>query len=355
MRILITGGAGLIGSSLIHRLNALDHTDITIVDRLGSGSKWRNLVGLRFSRYLEINQFLPFLGKLCEFDVVFHMGAASSTRTTDASYLMDNNLDFSVRLCQWASTGGKIVAGSDGPLWRTPRFIYASSAATYGLNDNQSDRLSPDDCRPVNPYALSKNLFDQWAARAGCLDKIVGLKYFNVFGPNSRHKGVMTDFIAKTYDDIKRDGYTTLFNTHETAPKGKDARDFLYAKDAADITAWFALDEKGRKANGLFNVGSGNSVSWREVATAISGFAKPTIRCDGPTSTTISLEPRGECIRYQPMPPALKDRYQYYTNADISKLRAAGYDAPITPIEEAIADYAINYLMCDKRLGEVPS
>lgn len=327
MRLLISGGAGFIGSNLVHRLNALGYTNITIVDRLGRTDKWRNLVGLRYRDYIEVDDFVAILdsGKQPPFHVIFHLGACSSTRETDASYLIRNNYEWSRRIL-----GFSLAIGA--------RFIYASSAATYGaaLSD---DSLSPSLLRPLNPYALSKNMFDQYLESNGGLDHVVGLKYHNVFGPNSRHKGIMTDFVAKTYDAIKRDGYTTMYDTHLSAPEGvKDARDFLYVKDAIDMTLFFALDEKGRTSNGLFNIGSGQPASWREVA------AHPFAALDKPVD-----------IRYQPMPDDLRAKYQYYTCADIGKIRAAGYTGAITPLSDAIKDYVQTYLVPDKRRGEVTS
>lgn len=344
-RVLITGGAGFIGSNVVAELNARGYTNITIVDRLGAGIKWRNLIGLRFTRYMEIAAFeREVLTQPCPFDIVIHLGAASSTRTTDASYLMDNNLAFSIRLAEWA-TGPTIKHLPSGSytVGRAARFIYASSAATYGLSANQSDGQHPDECRPTNPYGLSKNLFDQWAARSGLAGRIVGLKYYNVFGPNSAHKGVMVDFVAKTYQAIKADGYTTIYDTHSQAPDGNDRRDFIYVKDAVDMTLWFALDEKGKQANGLFNIGSGSPASWWEVAGRTIGAMGLIVRF--PTDR----------VRLQSMPDDLKAQFQWSTCADIGKLRAVGYTGQIMPLADAIKDYVQTYLVPDKRRGEVDS
>lgn len=684
LRLLVTGGAGLLGSNLIYELNRRGITDITIVDRLGSGSKWRNLVGLRFSHYMEVDEYVKWLdsaaGKARTDDIIIHMGACSSTRESDASYLMVNNFDFSRRLMDYAVANGI-------------RFVYASSAATYGAG-LQDDSLSPSALRPLNPYALSKNMVDLFAEQNGFAPLVAGLKYFNCydektevltingfkwlkdvtledtlatlnpvtqeieyhrpthvhkvwhkgdmihfkgrqtnilctpdqnlyaskradepyqlipakdiiadnmwqarlkttaiwkgreqeyevipaciksdgrsdkrwaekripmskwltflgwflsegslftvpagakegqpdagyrvnisqhtnkayieeiydlakeigfapyrthrskrldgraaginihskqlylhlerfrdhkyiprevlelnsgllehlyvslqkgdghkgdktrystkyddfadqfqelllktgrygykrkevhsrgfpiyridepkhntlplgvghdkavryilvpwddwvydvtvpnhtifirregaacwsgncFGPNSRHKGVMTDFVAKTYDQIRTVGYATLYDTHTHGVK--DQRDFLYVKDAVDMTLFFALDAQGQKANGLFNIGSGAPASWTEVAahTLIAAIGyKSDVRTE-------------DYIRYQPMPSDLRSQYQYYTCADISKLRAAGYSAPITPLADAIKDYVTQYLVPDKRRGEV--
>lgn len=332
-RILITGGAGFIGSNLAHRLNQLGHTDITIVDRLGKTDKWRNLVGLRYRQYIEVDAFSPFIAS--SYDVVFHLGACSSTRQEDASYLMRNNLAFSVELARASLAGGT-------------RFIYASSAATYG-NGPASDHLSPHVLRPTNPYGLSKNAFDQYAEAAGWLDRIVGLKYSNVWGAGCEHKGVMISFPTKVFGDVRRDGYVSMYDTYLTAPGGpeRDARDFLYVKDAVEMTIHFAFG-RGAQAAGLFNLGAGEATRWSEVA-------RLTIEAMGlkvDNAHPQKPDERISRVRYTPMPAALKGRYQYYTCADIGKLRASGYDKPITPIAEAIHDYVRDYLTPDLRVGE---
>lgn len=324
-RILCTGGSGFIGSCLISRLNDLGYEDITIVDRLGVGSKWRNLVGLRYTEYLEIDRFkLRMSQTRCDFDVVFALGACSSTRETNASYLMSNNLQDMIDLCGWTLFGGR----------RAARFIYASSAATYG-SDESSDSLSPDILRPLNPYGLSKNMFDQYAARAGWLDKIVGLKYTNVMGPNCEHKGVMESFVTRAFREIKTNGKVSMYDAYLSAPDGLDARDFLYVKDAVDMTLHFAFDTDGKRASGLFNLGSGVATTWRDMA-----------------AFTCEAMGRDLSIEYKPMPPELKGKYQYYTKADISKLRASGYHKWITPAKEAVIDYVQHYLVPDLRIGE---
>lgn len=351
LRVLVSGGAGFLGSNLIHGLNARGITDITIVDRLGSGSKWRNLVGLQYSEHIEVDAFRARrLAASCDYDVVLLLGACSSTRESNASYLMENNVRDMVETIEWARIPHLVPHPSGGHFSRpaTTRVIYASSAATYGAGPSD-DSIAPSDLRPLNAYALSKNMVDQTLDARGLLDKVIGLKYHNVFGPNSQHKGVMTDFVAKTYDQIKTTGLVTLYDTHLHGPEvsginvRKDARDFLYVKDAVDMTLFFALDEIGRRANGLFNIGSGAPASWTEIAAL-------TLKAAIGYSADVRTE---DYIRYQPMPSNLRAQYQYYTCADIGKLRAAGYSAPITPLADAIKDYVTQYLVPDKRRGEV--
>lgn len=318
--VLVTGGAGLLGSATVKSLNDQGITDIVIVDRLRTTDKWRNLVGLRYLTYVEADEFMQMLaaGNAPQFDIVFHLGACSSTTETDASYLARNNYLFSQSLCQHTLASGG-------------RFIYASSAATYGLDTEMSDSAGLDTLRPLNAYGWSKHAFDQYAARLGLLDKMVGLKYFNVIGPGEAHKGDMRSVVAKGYDEITRTGQLTLFDMPADQPVG---RDFLYVKDAATITVWFALSDAGRAATGLFNIGSGVASTWDELAASL-----------------FDAMGRAPDIRRIPIPDILKGRYQFWTKADISRLRAAGYAAPITPLSEAVDDYVKQYLVPDRRIA----
>jgi ADP-L-glycero-D-manno-heptose 6-epimerase len=339
MKVLVTGGAGLIGSAVVKSLNDQGVTDIVIVDRLGKTDKWRNLVGLAYNQYLDVDEWRETMrqseryGHISVFDAVVHLGACSSTTETDASYLVRNNLTFSTDLCRYAFSIGA-------------RFVYASSAATYGLDGHMSDADDLNVLRPLNAYGWSKHSFDQWAARQGHLEKIVGLKYFNVFGPGEAHKGDMRSVVAKGYDEIRATGKMTLFDMPTDRPIG---RDFLYVKDAAAITTWFVLNEMGRKATGLFNVGSGIASTWDQLAEALFDALEKPIEIpmfEGPEYT-------GDlsAINRIPMPDHLKGKYQYYTKANISCLRAAGYNAPITPLSDAVKDYVTNYLIPDRRIG----
>ena len=325
-RILVTGGAGFIGSALVWALNARGLDDIVVCDILHADEKWRNLVPLRYADYVEgpalrarLSQSAGAFGK---FSAVFHLGACSATTERDASYLVDNNTAFTRELAAWALSTGA-------------RFVYASSAATYGDGAQGMDDRDPalERLRPLNMYGYSKHLFDLHARRLGWLDRIVGLKYFNVFGPNEAHKGDMRSVVAKAHVQIRDEGRLGLFRSYDPKyPDGGQMRDFLYVKDAVEMTLHFA--EKGSAAGGLFNIGSGEANTWLSLSDAVFG--------------ALGLPPRVEFID---MPESLRAKYQYYTKADISKLRASGYDRPVTPLADAVGDYVRNYLVPDKRLG----
>jgi ADP-L-glycero-D-manno-heptose 6-epimerase len=326
-RILVTGGAGFIGSALVWALNARGLDDIVVCDVLRSDEKWRNLVPLRYADYVEgpvlrsrLTQSSAAFGK---FSAVFHLGACSSTTERDASYLVDNNTAFTRELAGWS-------------LGMGARFVYASSAATYGDGAQGMDDKDPalERLRPLNMYGYSKHLFDLHARRLGWLDRIVGVKYFNVFGPNEEHKGDMRSVVSKANLQIQESGKIRLFKSGDPRySDGGQMRDFLYVKDAVEMTLHFA--EKGSTAGGLYNLGSGEANTWLTLAGAIFG--------------ALGKEPK---IEFIDMPEALRAKYQYYTKADISKLRASGYDRPITPLANAVADYVKNYLVPGKRLGD---
>jgi ADP-L-glycero-D-manno-heptose 6-epimerase len=326
-RILVTGGAGFIGSALVWALNARGVDDIVVCDVLRSDEKWRNLVPLKFSEYIEGPELRRRLAEnaaaLGKFSAIFHLGACSSTTERDASYLIDNNTNFTRELCTVALGSGA-------------RFIYASSAATYGDGSRGMDDKDPDleRLRPLNMYGYSKHLFDLYARRHGWLERIVGVKYFNVFGPNEEHKGDMRSVISKAHLQIKESGRLSLFKSYDPRYKdGGQMRDFLYVKDAIEMTLHFA--DKGFAAAGLFNLGSGQANTWLTLSAAIFN--------------ALGLDPRVEFIE---MPAGLRDKYQYFTQADITKLRASGYDRPVTPLVDAVNDYVRNYLVPSKRLGD---
>jgi ADP-L-glycero-D-manno-heptose 6-epimerase len=323
-RVLVTGGAGFIGSALVWELNRRGCEQIVIADFLGTTDKWRNLAPLRFEDYLEADQLLSKFeaGNLGEFDVVLHLGACSSTTESDMTYLVRNNFEFTKQLALHS-------------LWSGARFVYASSAATYGDGsrgmDDADERL--DRLRPLNAYGYSKQLFDRYAQRHGWLTQIAGLKYFNIFGPNEDHKGDMRSLVHKSYGQIRDTGAIRLFKSYRSDyADGEQKRDFLYVKDAVDMTLYLAENES---ASGLFNIGGGEAHTWNELARAI--FA------------ALGLPPR---IEYIDMPESLRDKYQYYTQANISKLRSSGYAQPITPLADAIRDYITQYLVPDRRLGD---
>jgi ADP-L-glycero-D-manno-heptose 6-epimerase len=326
-RILVTGGAGFIGSALVWALNSRGLDDIVVCDILHSDEKWRNLVALRYADYIDGRALRAKLAQgpaaLGKFSAVFHMGACSSTTERDASYLVDNNTAFTRELAAWS-------------LGMGARFIYASSAATYGDGSQGMSDSDPaiERLRPLNMYGYSKHLFDLYARRLGWLDRIVGVKYFNVFGPNEAHKADMRSVVSKAHLQVQESGTIRLFKSYD--PKYRDGcqmRDFLYVKDAAEMTLHFA--ERGAGAAGLFNLGSGEANTWLTLAEAI--FA------------ALGREPKVEFIE---MPEGLRAKYQYFTRADIGKLRASGYDRPVTPLGDAVGDYVRNYLLADRRLGD---
>jgi|WetSurMetagenome_2_1015567.scaffolds.fasta_scaffold00126_1 ADP-L-glycero-D-manno-heptose 6-epimerase len=330
--VIVTGGAGFIGSAVVNRLNQMGRDDILVVDHLGSGEKWENLAPLKFRDYIEKDHFLKkiedagskwlFSGNADEIEGIIHLGACSSTTEFDASYLISNNFEYSRKLSLFA-------------LKHDIRFICASSAATYGdgnagFGDDES-RL--DDLRPLNPYGYSKHLFDIWARGAGVLDKIASLKYFNVFGPNEYHKGEMRSLVIKAYEQVSAAGALKLFKSHrDDYADGEQKRDFIYVKDAADMTLFFL---NNRPANGIFNIGSGRASAWNELAVAI-----------------FNAMGKLPCIEYIDMPADIREKYQYYTCADIAKLRRAGYNKATVPVRQAVEDYVKNYLFRQKRLGE---
>lgn len=321
-RVLVTGGAGFIGSALVWALNRRGCEDIVVCDILGTNEKWRNLPPLRFADYVEAADLMPRLqsGALGRFDLVLHMGACSATTEKDATYLIKNNYDFTKDLAAWS-------------LANKARFVYASSAATYGDGSAgmEDDDSKLDALRPLNMYGYSKHLFDLNAKRGGFLNKMVGLKYFNVFGPNEDHKGDMRSVVHKSFSQVKNEGVIRLFKSYrKDYADGEQKRDFLYVKDAVAMTLHLATTEK---AGGLFNIGSGQARTWLDLANAV--FA------------ALGQKPKIEFIE---MPEAIRDKYQYFTQANLSRLHTAGYDEPVASLETAVKDYVCNYLAPDKRL-----
>jgi ADP-L-glycero-D-manno-heptose 6-epimerase len=321
-RVLVTGGAGFIGSALIWALNRRGCENIIVCDRLGLDAKWRNLTPLRFADYVEAEALPARLqsGEFGKFDLVLHLGACAVTTEPDASFLLRNNYEFTKDLAAWALAKGV-------------RFVYASSAATYGDGSAgmEDDAAKLNTLRPLSMYGYSKHLFDLYARRAGFLDKVVGLKYFNVFGPNEDHKGDMRSLVHKSTLQVRTDGIIRLFKSYRPDYwDGEQRRDFLYVKDAVAMTLHLAATPA---AGGLYNIGSGKAHTWIELANAVF--------------TALNRNPE---IQFIDMPEAIRDKYQYFTEADISRLRAAGYAAPVPPLEESVNDYLRNYLQSDRRL-----
>lgn len=321
MKIIVTGGAGFIGSAVVWRLNELGYNDILIVDRMDETDKWKNLAPLRFADYIDADDFIDDLGAFSDTDAIFHLGACSSTTETDADYMLRNNYQYTKDLAEFA------VANDI-------RFVYASSAATYGDGsagmEDGTEGLNA--LRPLNVYGYSKHLFDQYAARNAMFDKIVGLKYFNVFGPNENHKGDMRALVNKAFDQINANGKLQLFKSaNPDYADGEFGRDFVYVKDAVDMTLFFLENETG----GLFNVGSGRMNTWNALADAIFN--------------ALDLPKK---VEYVEMPEHLRDRYQYHTQADLTRIRSAGYETETTALDAAVADYVRNYLMPNHHLGD---
>ena len=320
-KIIVTGGAGFIGSALVWRLNQLGADDILIVDRLDSSDKWKNLAPLKFADYIDADDFLKNLNDLQETQTLLHLGACSATTERDANFMIRNNYEFTRMLAEWS-------------VEKDVRFIYASSAATYGdgsngMNDGTDDLHS---LRPLNVYGYSKHLFDLYAHRNRLFEKIVGLKYFNVFGPNEDHKGDMRSLVNKAFAQIRETGKLQLFKSANPDYKdGEFGRDFVYVKDAVEMTLHFIENRSG----GLFNVGSGEMHTWNELAKAI--FA------------SLDLPPN---IEFVEMPAHLRDRYQYHTQADLTSIHHTGYEKPATSLGAAVAVYVQNYLIPGKFLGD---
>ena len=314
---IVTGGAGFIGSAMIWKLNTLGIDNILVVDNLASTDKWKNLVNLRYADYLHKDQFIKFMAEGDDpfgTTAVIHMGACSSTTERDADYLMENNYRYTQVLCRFA-------------LKHEVRFINASSAATYGEGENgfADDHATLGRLQPLNMYGYSKHLFDLWAQRTGMLDHLASIKFFNVFGPNEYHKADMMSVICKAHKQIRETGRMRLFKSYRPEyPHGGQMRDFVYVKDCVDIL-WWLLEH--REVNGVFNVGTGIARTWNDLAKSV-----------------FSAMGRRPDIEYIEMPETIRDKYQYMTRADMGKLHAAGYQAPITTLEDAARDYVENYL-----------
>lgn len=318
--IVVTGGAGFIGSGVIRYLNDKGLTNIVVVDELGDTEKWKNLVGKNFVDIIDKSNFFQWLvDREDTIEAFIHLGACSSTVETDASYLLENNYRYSVRLAEYALKYDK-------------RFIYASSAATYGDGTKGfvDDEAQIEELAPLNMYGYSKQLFDLWLKNQGVLDKVVGLKYFNVFGPNEKHKGRMASAINHVLPSAQKEGVIRLFKSSEPSlfGDGEQKRDFIYVKDVARMTCAFLEND----ASGLYNIGSGHAGSWNEVAKAIfKAIHKPAN------------------IQYIDMPADLIGKYQNYTCADMTKTRKVlGAAADCKPLSDTVVEYVSDYLIPGK-------
>lgn len=314
---VITGGSGFIGSALVWKLNQLGIDEILIVDQSLTPTCADNLHPLRYADYLDSHTFLRLVetNKLsAQVKGVFHLGACSSTMETSKHYLYQNNFLYSKRLAQWC-------------LERRVRYVYASSAATYGngrFGYCDRDAITPK-LTPMNLYGWSKQWMDLWALKTGAAKQTVGVKFFNVFGPNEYHKEVMRSVVCKAFHQIQETGQLKLFKSyHPYFAHGEQRRDFVYVKDCVDVLWWFY---ENPHVGGIFNLGTGQSRTWNDLAHAV--FAALGLPAN---------------IEYIEMPAHLQKQYQYYTQAEMTKLRSAGCQHEFHSLESAIHDYVVNYL-----------
>ncbi|RIL11078.1 MAG: ADP-glyceromanno-heptose 6-epimerase [Proteobacteria bacterium] len=314
--IVVTGAAGFIGSCLLAELNRRGTNDILAVDELGSTERWKNLLGKKFTIYLDKQEFIE---RVCsnslpyKLSAIVHLGACSSTTERDLNYLMRNNYQYSVSLGEYARKN-KI------------RYVYASSAATYGDGSlGYSDESPLEDLRPLNGYGFSKLLTDQYMQNINFDYSAAGVRFFNVYGPNEYHKGEMRSVVHKSYQQIKACGEVQLFKSYrKDFADGEQKRDFIYVKDCCQALLWLL---ENPQAKGIFNLGTGTARSWNDLVKAVF--------------SAIGREAR---IRYIDMPENLRDQYQYFTEAKMHKLRSAGYSAEFTSLEDGISDYVKSYL-----------
>jgi ADP-L-glycero-D-manno-heptose 6-epimerase len=317
---IVTGGAGFIGSAFVWKLNEMGIEDVIIVDNLSTSDKWKNLVNLRYDDYIHKDQFLQLLLEEDEHftpSAVVHMGACSSTTEADADFLMENNYRYSQVLARFCAARGI-------------RFINASSAATYGDGSQgfSDDHDKAMELKPLNMYGYSKQLLDMWAMRKGLMDKMVSLKFFNVFGPNEYHKGDMKSVVCKAFHQIRETGRLKLFKSYRPEyGHGEQMRDFVYVKDCVDVM-WWLLENPD--VNGIYNLGTGRARTWKDLGRAVF--------------KAMGREPDLEFIE---MPGTIRDKYQYFTQAEMDKLAEAGWNRGFTGLENAVEDYVVNYLSRD--------
>ncbi len=321
--IVVTGAAGFIGSAIVYELNRRGRDDILIVDEANEPEKKNNVEGLKFSAMQSKDEFLKDIldRRVSGIEAIIHMGACSSTTETDLDYLRRNNFEYTQHLARFA-------------LDSEARFIYASSAATYGDGERgyDDDEGLLETLVPLNPYGNSKQQFDLWAKKENILNRIVGLKYFNVYGPNEYHKESMQSMVRKGFMQINETKKLKLFKSYRREySDGGQVRDFVYIKDAVDMTLYF-LDQP--EIGGIFNVGTGKARCWNDLAEAIF--------------EALGIEAN---IEYIEMPESIRDQYQYYTCAKMEKINKVGYDKLALSLEDGISDYVKNYLIPGKRLG----
>jgi ADP-L-glycero-D-manno-heptose 6-epimerase len=319
--LIVTGGGGFIGSALVWALNEAGRADIVIVDRFGHDEKWRNVAKRDFFEIVAIDKLSGWLDRFGgQVEAVFHLGANASTTERDADLIIETNLNASIALWRWCAAHGK-------------KLVYASSAATYGDGtkgfDDAGGLAELKRLRPMNLYGWSKHAFDLWALREAAKGHApplwIGLKFFNVFGPNEYHKDDMMSLVAKNYAKVAAGETIRLFKSHRDGiADGDQKRDFVYVKDCVEALLWLW---RNAKDSGVYNIGSGTARSFRELMEA--------------TGAACGVAPK---IEYVDTPPAIRSNYQYITEASLTRLRAAGYNAPFTPLEAAVEDFVTNYL-----------
>ncbi len=315
--IILTGGAGFIGSCFLWKLNQASENNILVVDQMDSDIKKQNLENKQFKDYIDKDVFIKDVkkGKRAQkVKAIFHIGACSSTTEANEAYLRENNYEYSKTLAEWA-------------LNDNIPFYYASSAATYGdgvLGYSDEDKVSLT-LKPLNLYGQSKQQFDLWLINNNLSGKVVGFKYFNVYGPNEYHKGDMRSLVVKAYEQIKANGRIGLFKSYLPEYKdGEQKRDFIYVKDAIDLMYKFYTNGK---IKGIYSIGTGQARTWNDLANAIF--------------KALNIETK---IDYIEMPKAIRDKYQYFTQADLAKIDRSGIKHKYIPLEEAVKDYVQNYL-----------
>ncbi len=320
MAILVTGAAGFIGSRLIEALNRNGVTDVIAVDDLRHADKFRNLAGCEIADYLDQAELLAGIDKLSgAIEAVFHQGANSNTMETDGRLIMETNYRYSVRLLEWCQD-------EEVPL------IYASSAAVYGAGPGFREERRFE--RPLNVYGYSKFLFDQYVRRVSPASQVVGLRYFNVYGPNGAHKGRMASVAFHAFNQFRQEGVVKLFVGSAGYGDGEQRRDFVHVDDVVAVNLWM-LEHPG--VSGIFNCGTGRAQTFNDVAAAVINAVRGT-RASAPELAAEKL------IQYIPFPAQLQGKYQSFTEADLSRLRAAGLQGDFLSVEEGVAAY-VRHLM----------
>lgn len=314
--IVVTGGAGFIGSCFVKKLNENGNEDILIVDSFGTTDKWKNLVGKNYVAMMDKNMFLDFLNsdESTEINTVVHLGACSKTTERDADYLYQNNVNYSISIALWCAENNV-------------RLIYASSAASYGLGELGYDDTIINELKPLNAYGFSKHEFDRWVLRnTEMIQNFVGLKFFNVFGPNEYHKGDMASMVFKAYNQILQTNKVSLFKSHTSEyGNGEQMRDFIYVDDVVNVL--YDLIDK-HDVRGIYNLGTGKARSWNDLMLSVF--------------SAMDIEPT---IDYVDMPSSLVNQYQNFTQADMHRWGNTGINVQFPSLEESVNDYVRHYLM----------